>query len=703
MLGCSSPPPPRLSTAPEVKPEGGSSPGPQRSASPTVGKARLSISSMHSLESIPENDSDGQSPVANEKPLDGGCTPSHTLPGSRPNSTPNSPKEQQQTNGTATRPTRHSAPEVMSERQHGHGIAHRRSSSLTPVNEERKIHFSVSITETKTTPGDEMYPKGVNAEAGKVAEENSSSKRDRFDDPHASNRKKTTGSPKEPADPDSKDLVKKEKVSPVPPVTACVKAAGGITVSRQSDAGSSAVSAAKKEAVSQGNDTKEIHKRNSATFSEKNKSSVVTDEGKENEEATHVVFRIPLRSSSLANGEEVEKRSSVEILSREAGRSKRREREHCKERPRSVSTSRELRRERTSDRLPRRRMPSEGNESRNELATNAESEEKKGATERVRPRSSSSRRAKGLSPDLTGVEVPLVDNGNESYDGGDEEVIIPWRKAPRSRSLASRADGSSDATRSEAPPTNTQEQAARGAGMMEGTTKKSEGCEAKSPSHVTAPMRQRSKSRGPERRMTRSITLSEIKQAGEAMAVTSEQKPQRRSRSSSRLHEGSRSHDVTRETVKPVAEGDDGKAQASPRRKISTKRSVSRTRKDAEEGARRLAGDAANSTKKTDHRSKGTNSKDSQNSGNLENAHSKTNTENDTANEIKDTETSIAENKGQSELNLDTNTVETQTTTAETKCVELQTEVAETNSKLCQTEEDLEPRVTQRDLEEHTR
>ncbi|XP_050712801.1 trichohyalin-like isoform X3 [Eriocheir sinensis] len=703
-LGCSSPPPPRLSTSAEVKPEGGSSPGSQRSVSPTVGKARHSISSMHSLESIPENDSDGQSPVASEKTLDGSCKPSRALPSNRPNSTPSSPKEQQQTNVTATRPTRHSAPEVTCERQHSHSTTHRRSSSLTPVNEERKIHFSVSISETKTTPGDEMHSKGLNAEAGKAAEENSSSKRDRSENPHdISNRKKTMGSPKEPTNPDSKEVIRKEKVPLVPPVAAYVKAPGGMAVSKQADAGSLAVTVAKKEVISQGNDTKEIYKKNSAALSEKNKPSAVRDDGKESEEATHVVFRIPLRRSSLANGEEAEKRSSVEILSREAGRSKRREREHCKERPRSVSTSRELRRERTSDRLPRRRMPSEGNESRNELATNPENEGKKGVTERVRSRSSSSRRTKGLSPDQTGVETPLVANGNESYDGEDEEVVIPWRRAPRSRSLVSRVDGSSDAARSDEPPTNTQGQAASGGGAMEGPNKKSEGCEDNSPSLVTAPLRQRSKSRGPERRMTRSVTLSEIKRAGEGMAVASEQKPQRRSRSSSRLQEGSRSHGGMRESVKPVAEGDDAKAHASPRRKLSTKRSVSRTRKEGEEGARRLAGDAANSTKGTDYRSKGTKSKDSQNSGNLENAHNKTNRENDTANEIKDTEKSITGNKGLSELTVESNSVETQTATAETKCVELQTEAAETNSKLCQTEEDLEPRVSQRDLKEHTR
>lgn len=549
-----------------------------------------------------------------------------------------------------------------------------------------------------------MHSKGLNAESGKAAEENFSSKRDRTENPHdISNRKKTMGSPKEPTDPDSKDVIRKEKVSSVPPVAPYVKAPGGVAGSRQSDAGSLAVTAGKKEIISQGNDAKEIYKKNSATLSEKNKSSAVTDDGKENEEATHVVFRIPLRRSSLTNGEEAEKRSSVEILSREAGRSKRREREHCKERPRSVSTCRELRRERTSDRLPRRRMPSEGNESRNELATNPENEGKKGVTERVRSRSSSSRRTKGLSPDQTGVETPLVANGNESYDGEDEEVVIPWRKAPRSRSLVSRTDGSSDAARSKEPPTNTQEQVPIGGEAMEGPTKKSEGCEDNSPPLVTAPLRQRSKSRGPERRMTRSVTLSEIKRAGEGTAVASEQKPQRRSRSSSRLHDGSRSHDCIRETVKPVAEGDDAKAHASPRRKLSTKRSVSRTRKEGEEGARRVAGDAAKPNKGTDYRSKGTKSKDSQNSGNLENAHNKTSHENDTTNETKDNEKSITGNICSSELTVESNSVETQTATVETKCVELQTEAAETNSKLCQTEEDLEPRVSQRDLEEHTR
>lgn len=635
---------------------------------------------MHSLESIPENDSDGQSPVTSEKNIDDSKL-SRTLS----SSTPSSPKDQRQTNGAATRPTRHSAPEATSERQHSHSITHRRSSSLTPVNEERKIHFTVSISETKTTSGDETHSKVLSAEAGKAAAENSPSKRDKTENSQEiSKAKKDTESLNASTSLVSKDELRKEKLSSAPPVAGQVKAARGTAAARQTDSGSSVVTMAPKK-ILQEKDTKDINKRNSVTLSEKSKTTATTDESNANEEATHVVFRIPLRSSSMANGEDAEKRSSVEILSREAGRSKRREREHCKERPRSLSTSRELRREKTSERLPRKRVPSEGNESRNELETNHESEGKRGVRERARCRSTSSRRTRGLSPDQTGTETPLVANGNESYDGGDEEVVIPWRKAPRSRSLAARPSSDSATVRSQ-PPINTPDQRG-GGGTLKEPTKESEACEDKRPSTVTAPPRQRSKSRGPERRMTRSVTLSEIKRAGEVTPAASEQKPQRRSRSSSRLQESSLSHDRVRE-------GDEAKALASPRRRLSTKRSASQTRKEGEEGARRPAGNTTNSTKATVYKSQGTNSKD---------VHNKTNNENDTANKRKEAEKSITDSKHSSEPKVETNSVETQTAQAETKCVELQTVATETNSKLCQTEEDLEPRVSQRDLEEHTR
>ena len=632
-------PPPRLSVAGEEKPEGSGSPAPQRSVSPTVGKTRHSISSMHSLESIPENDSDGQSPVTGEKTFDGdGKLCQETV------SLTSSPKEH--VDSSVTRPSRHSAPEVTPERQYNHGITHRRSSSLTPVNEERRINFSVSISETKTASSpleDEARRNGrQDGDAEESGCEESASRIKNCDNLQATNTKENKD--------DSKEITNSESNE------------GSIdTVSGSS-----------------GRVTVEENPQESKTKDNYQEKPSAHHNTKENETATHVVFRIPFQRTSLANGEEGHQRASVEILTREAGRTKRREKEHCKERPRSVSTSRELRRERTSERLSRKRILSEGTESKNDLtATPGDEGRKEGTKERVRCRSassSSSRRIKDHSSEQTCTEVSLVSNGNDSYDGGDEEVIIPWRKAPRSRSSVLRTEGSSDAvtTESDKPLTTTPAAGMSVEAVQEGTTKD------ENPTLVTAPPRQRSKSRGSERRMTRSLTMSEIKQATDSKTTPSEHPPQRRARSSSRLQD-------TCDVEKPTLDGASPISQVPQRRKVSTKRRSMSARREGEEKTRRSAGDASKTnvqepkimTSKESHR--------------LNHVKAKSNETTPSKKEIKDTEKSIDNHKCSCKK------------TVETKCVDLQTLSAEVESKLSQTENDLELRYSQQDLEEHTR
>ncbi|XP_045111924.1 serine/arginine repetitive matrix protein 1-like [Portunus trituberculatus] len=441
------PPPPRLSVSSEGKSEGSISPATQRSVSPTVGKTRHSISSMHSLESIPENDSDGQSPVIGEKTFDSNeelCR--ETL------STPSTPKEP--LNSSTTRPSRHSAPEVTPERPHNHGITHRRTSSLSPVSEERRIHFSVSISETKNVSSSPPQNQarqnsGPDPDAEIGVSEKTSSRLEKHEDIKPTKNKENKGDYKDIISSEPNSVIKGKVLSSSPKEGTAERTPSNTPLTKHSRTGSLAmVTNASLKACPQKNETKEIKdgKISSVTQNDKMSEAHRTSD-KDNETTTHVVFRIPFRSKSLANGEDLHKRASVEILSRDAGRPKRRENEHCRERPRSVSTSRELRRERASERPSRKRIQSEGTESKNKLPTAPEDERKKeDSKERVRSRSSSSRHSKDRSPDQTFTESSLFTNENDSYDGGDEEVFIPWRKAPRSRSRAIKSQSSGDAT-----------------------------------------------------------------------------------------------------------------------------------------------------------------------------------------------------------------------------------------------------------------
>ncbi|XP_063885716.1 serine/arginine repetitive matrix protein 2-like isoform X2 [Scylla paramamosain] len=680
------PPPPRLSGCSDGKSEGSSSPATQRSVSPTVGKTRHSISSMHSLESIPENDSDGQSPVTGEKTFDGdGELCRETL------STPSTPKEP--LNSSTTRPSRHSAPEVTPERPHNHGVTHRRTSSLSPVSEERRIHFSVSISETKNVSSSPPQNQArqnstLDADAEKVASEKTPSKPGSCEDIKPRENKENKEVSKEIASSEPNLIIKEKVLSSSPKEGTSEMTPSNTPTTKHSRTGSLAmVTDAPVKGTPQENETEEIKDDKITPVTENNKmSAAVRTSDKENETTTHVVFRIPFRSKSLANGEDLHQRASVEILPREAGRSKRREKEHCRERPRSVSTSRELRRERALERPSRKRIQSEGTESKNKLPTAPEDEGKKEETkERIRCRSSSSRRSKDLSPDQTFTESSLFTNENDSYDGGDEEVVIPWRKAPRSRSRAIKSQSSGDAATlvSENRQVSTLDKVER---TQSGPPTEFPSSE-KNSTAVTAPPRQRSKSRGPERRMTRSVTLSELKQADGTKSKSPEPKLQRRARSSSRLQEiPRRAPDDTLDTEKATQDG----GEVPQRRRVATKRRSMSARREGEEGVRRSTADTL---RLCGEGSKIISSKESHHLNNL-----KTKSDvpilskrNPVSKKTEDTKSTNTDQKCSCKK------------TVETRNVELQTSAAEVESSLCQTEKDLELRFSQQDLEEHTR
>lgn len=697
-MGCSSPPPPRFTSLTELKNEGGGSPGSQRSVSPTIGKARHSISSMHSLESIPENDSDGQPSVGSEKTLDGNKL-SCTLPSNKITS----PKEQQQIRGTSLQLTRHSAPETISVRQHSQSVTHKRSSSLTPVNEERKINFSVSISEMKAVSGEEMQGfSGSTIEDGKVFVENAAVKQCKPEHPLEICSTNDIDSQKELKDVEPKNVIGRDKAALASSREGYIKLPGVMTTSQQSDSRSLANAVSH---ISQENDKNVLTEKGCFKPSKKNNSSAAIDQGKETEEATHIVLRIPLRSNDMANREDAEKRASVEILSHETRRPKQQEREHCKARPRSVSTSRELRRESTSERHSRSRFSSEGNGSRNEVSTSHDCEGKKERSkEKTRCRSSSSGHNKSLLRDQSNVEAIFVAKGNENYDGGDE-IFIPRREIRKNRSGISKAYGSHEVgrARSEDPPSNIQDEGRREK-SVKGATNESEVCEEKISLLSAAPSRHRSMSRGMERRITRSVTLSEIKRIGADTSASWEQRPQRRAKSSSRAQEGLRFHSHMPETGRPKQEGKEGKTHAPPRRKHSIKMREAQTQKESEEDVKQLTRDSSNPVMGNDYRSKKINVKDSQVSRNSLNECNKTASEDHTSVNIKDTKSCIKKNVHSRELILEMSNVETQTTMVESSHVALQTVIAtETKSKLSQTEEDLQPEISRRELEDHTR
>ncbi|ROT69144.1 hypothetical protein C7M84_012699 [Penaeus vannamei] len=307
----------------------------QRSVSPpnlaAGGKSRHSIVSMHSLESIPELDSDGHTSAADTLERKGAKAAAGIVSGQA--ASPNS---------------RHSAPETaFPERQVSMGgvAGHKRSTSLTPVHEEKLSHSAKA--------------------------------------PQVSLKAQVAPAPSRRAEED-------------------VKLASGATEAATKQ------EAAKKDAkrVSPEEDKSIQHVRiegkvakdtRAALNSGWNRPTSPVETIEASETTTHVVIRIPLRRSASSGVIGEEKRVSIEFLSEQEKESGRR--------LRSVSTPREVTREATHESfrdpkdaisLARNRSLTGRRESRAEGKKGDSSDT--GGRARVRRRSSSRRRRDVISP-----------------------------------------------------------------------------------------------------------------------------------------------------------------------------------------------------------------------------------------------------------------------------------------------------------------
>ncbi|XP_042219491.1 mucin-17-like isoform X2 [Homarus americanus] len=639
-LSSSPSPPPKGNLSSEVKPETGGKLTP-RSVSPTAGKSRHSISSMHSLESIPENDSEGQTSstdtLEKNRKAKGtvGSKSSHPL-------SPGRESKESASSGVINFSARHSVPEVSSGGQHHGVVSHKRSSSLTPVNEEKLLQCSAATIESSVNPQVNVSTTAGTCHNGPVRDasgklDNNTLEYNKGKDISYKNEKKDENHDRSPSKEQTGGeiltgnlknarprtpqygVVSSQRSSSQSPVKdgsslGCGKVCGGdsekVAVSSSPPNQPIVASLAavtelgiKKTDVGKTRDnvmeTDEARGNKFVQSSDSLKSSASSGGS---EVATHVVFRIPLRRCSLTNGEETEKRVSVEILKEEEGKRSRKEKVHYKERPRSVSTSRELRREKSSELLTRRRLASEGPEGKSE-----NSETKDGVRERVRRRSSSSIRRHRSRGEETHCEEAAKASKTNS-DDKKEEDLAPWRRSStRSRSRVSKSsagkqgatnvDETSDQSStgydadhvtdsSDHHMTRSVSKGSRTRGIQEKSSPDIAGNDEENHlpatsalSKVTAPPRQRSKSRGAERRMTRSATISEIRRARDIdtkpVSAERDSEPRRRAQSSSRVPDTSR-HTRDADTCgtprRPVEDDAAGVHRPPRRRSLSTKR-----------------------------------------------------------------------------------------------------------------------------------
>lgn len=424
---------------------------------------------MHSLESIPELDSDGHTSAADTLERKGAKAAAGIVSGQA--ASPNS---------------RHSAPETaFPERQVSMGgvAGHKRSTSLTPVHEEKLSHSAKA--------------------------------------PQVSLKAQVAPAPSRRAEED-------------------VKLASGATEAATKQ------EATKKDAkrVSPEEDKSIQHVRiegkvakdtRAALNSGWNRPTSPVETIEASETTTHVVIRIPLRRSASSGVIGEEKRVSIEFLSEQEKESGRR--------LRSVSTPREVTREATHESfrdpkdaisLARNRSLTGRRESRAEGKKGDSSDT--GGRARVRRRSSSRRRRDVISPGpAVEPKPPPPAPAQDANDGGDADddsdpnvVIIPWRRRTRSRSRVSetRTEGSAAPAASSPDPAAGATTAAgsRGRSLSGGRTPGQQGQpaavpavsedpKAKEAAEVRPPPRQRSLSRGPERRATRAVTPADVQQA----------------------------------------------------------------------------------------------------------------------------------------------------------------------------------------------
>ncbi|XP_037790596.1 serine/arginine repetitive matrix protein 2-like [Penaeus monodon] len=418
----------------------------QRSVSPpnlaAGGKSRHSIVSMHSLESIPELDSDGHTSAADTLERKGAKVAAGTACGQ-----------------AASPSSRHSAPETAFPERHvpmGGVTGHKRSTSLTPVHEEKLSHSAKAPQ--------------VNLKA-QVA----------------------TAPPRSRADED-------------------FKLASGAPEARtqQEAAKKDAKRAAPEDDKSiqhvriEGKVAKDTRADLSAGWNRPT-SPIETIEASET--TTHVVIRIPLRRSASSGVIGEEKRVSIEFLPEQEKGSGRR--------MRSVSTPREVTREAICDSF---RDP-------------------KDSIGLARNRSLTGRR-----------ESRAEGKKDDSSDNGGRVRVRRRRTRSRSRVSEARTDGSAAPAASSPDPAAGAATAAGSRGRSLSGERSpgqqgrptvvpaaSEDPKAKEAAEgqVRPPPRQRSLSRGPDRRTTRAVTPADVQQANSAQDPTNDEGAPRRRRTQS--------------------------------------------------------------------------------------------------------------------------------------------------------------------------
>ncbi|KAK4292200.1 hypothetical protein Pmani_035010 [Petrolisthes manimaculis] len=588
-LSSSPSPPPKVSFSSDTKPEASATTS-HRSSSPTVGKSRHSISSMHSLESIPENESDGHTSASDTLERNSHSRGTLSPSGQQPNPVVIVGDSTNLKSGILAHAFHPSTPEALVEKPCNPGVARKLSYSLTPVNEEKLPTTTSRITETRNNtpinknicpaPGTKSpSTKPVaNVEKPKSSPVSNKNFKERDEAQKARKRDPIVKYEKETQNENIKKKVYEGRANTLPsrtPTTPDVKKIGAIgalshltlrkpnvdTITQVVEPGPPKTEILRavepKPASPEAKTIKQGESRNINKKLEGTSRSVDDAEA-----ATHVIFRIPLSRNSMTDSEDKERRVSVEILPEVGGGINRKEKENTKDRPRSVSTSRELRREK-SDIIIRRRVGSDAGEGR---------EEKEGGKVRTRVRSSSTTRRHRMQRNQTSEDKINSPGSDKTTDNSEEDVIVPWRKRTRSKSRVS-VNPTNDSTLSSTNSSPDKISAASSIATKE-TVDQQENVKTKQNidvvvkenekqvDSVTAPPRHRSKSQDTERRRTRSVTLSEIQRATTGVDLeVKEPQGQRRARSSSRTSETSHNMDT---------DGDVTKTRRPPRRRSSS-------------------------------------------------------------------------------------------------------------------------------------
>ncbi|KAK3868371.1 hypothetical protein Pcinc_026230 [Petrolisthes cinctipes] len=613
-LSSSPSPPPKVSFSSDTKSEASATTS-HRSSSPTVGKSRHSISSMHSLESIPENESDGHTSASDTLERNSHSRGTLSPSGQQPNPVVIVGDSTNLKSGILAHAFHPSTPEALVEKPCNPGVARKLSYSLTPVNEEKLPTTTSRSTESRNNtpinknicpaPGTKSPSTKLVANVEKPKSSPVSNKNIKEGDEALKTRKRDpiVKYEKETQNENIKKKVYEGRANTLPlrtPTTPDGKKIGAIgalshltlrkpnveTIAQVVEAGPPKTEILRavqpKPASTEAKTVKQGESRNINKKLEGTPRSVDDAEA-----ATHVIFRIPLSRNSMTDSEDKERRVSVEILPEAGGGISRKEKEDSKDRPRSVSTSRELRREK-SDIIIRRRVGSDAGEGR---------EEKEGGKVRTRVRSSSTTRRHRMQRNQMSEDKINSPGSDKMTDNSEDDVIVPWRNRTRSKSRVS-VNPTNDSTLSSTNSSPDKISAASSIGTKE-TVVQQENVNTKQNTDVvvtenekqvdsvTAPPRHRSKSQDTERRRTRSVTLSEIQRASTGVDLeVKEPQGQRRARSSSRASE----------TSHMDTDGDVTKTRRPPRRRSSstTRRSTAGVMKAKEDRDTKMREQAEN-------------------------------------------------------------------------------------------------------------